>query len=57
MRSLPGVTRKNYKFIMSKVKNLKELSQLSKNELQNMIGNDNGNQLFEFLNKDVKEEE
>ncbi|RIA94468.1 hypothetical protein C1645_796494 [Glomus cerebriforme] len=56
LRSLPGVTSKNYKYIMSKVENLKELSQLSKNELQNMIGNDNGNQLFEFLNKDVKEE-
>jgi len=56
LRSLPGVTTKNYKYIMSKVENLKELSQLSKNELQNMIGNDNGNQLFEFLNKDVKEE-
>jgi len=41
---------------MSKVKNLKELSQLSKDELQNMIGNDNGNKLFEFFNKDVKEE-
>ena len=41
---------------MSKVENLKELSQLTKDELQNMIGNDNGNQLFQFLNKDVKEE-
>ena len=41
---------------MSKVENLKKLSQLSKNELQNMIGNDNGNKLFEFLNKDVREE-
>lgn len=41
---------------MSKVENLKELSQLSKNELQNMVGNDNGNKLFEFFNRDVKEE-
>ncbi|PKY47400.1 restriction endonuclease-like protein, partial [Rhizophagus irregularis] len=56
LRSLPGVTSKNYKYIMSKVENLKELSQLSKNELQNMVGNDNGNKLFEFFNRDVKEE-
>lgn len=41
---------------MSKVENLKELSHLSKNELQNMIGNDNGSKLFEFFNRDVKEE-
>ncbi|GBC02224.1 hypothetical protein RclHR1_04500012 [Rhizophagus clarus] len=56
LRSLPGVTSKNYKYIMTKVENLKELSQLSKNEMQNMIGNDDGNKLFEFFNKDVKEE-
>ncbi|CAG8592178.1 11966_t:CDS:2 [Funneliformis caledonium] len=57
LRSLPGVTTNNYRYIMSKLKNLKELGQISKNELQNMIGNDLGNKLFEFLNKDVKEEE
>ncbi|CAG8438592.1 3356_t:CDS:10 [Funneliformis mosseae] len=57
LRSLPGVTTNNYRYIMSKLKNLKELGQISKDELQNMIGNDLGNKLFEFLNKDVKEEE
>ncbi|CAG8727296.1 18554_t:CDS:1, partial [Acaulospora morrowiae] len=55
LRALPGITANNCKRVMSKVRNLRELSELSLSELQNLIGDEKGRTLFEFLEKDVKE--
>ncbi|CAG8468790.1 14528_t:CDS:10 [Cetraspora pellucida] len=51
LRALPGITAKNYKHIMSKVENLRELTELSLRELQILIGAENGKTLYEFLER------
>ncbi|CAH1766664.1 7194_t:CDS:10 [Entrophospora sp. SA101] len=53
LRALPGITTRNYKTVMAKVHNLKELSQMSLVELQVLIGKDNGKTLYEFFKKDA----
>ncbi|CAG8618224.1 23974_t:CDS:10 [Dentiscutata erythropus] len=54
LRTLPGITAKNYKHVMSKVDNLRELTELSLRELQILIGVENGKKLHEFLDRNVK---
>ncbi|CAG8763405.1 23191_t:CDS:10 [Gigaspora margarita] len=54
LRALPGITAKNYKHVMSKVENLRELTELSLRELQILIGVENGKTLYEFLERNVK---
>ncbi|CAG8453665.1 10156_t:CDS:10 [Dentiscutata heterogama] len=54
LRTLPGITAKNYKHVMSKVENLRELTELSLRELQILIGVENGKKLYEFLERNVK---
>lgn len=56
LRALPGINSKNYKCVMQKVYNLKELSQMSLKSLQNLIGKDNGKQLHDFFCRDAKDE-
>lgn len=49
---MPGVTFKNYKLIMNKVNNLRELSQLSLDELTTVMGNSKqASLLHEFIHK------
>ncbi|CAF0939740.1 unnamed protein product [Adineta steineri] len=49
---MPGVTFKNYKLIMNKVENLRELSQLKENELVTIMGNSKqASLLYNFIHK------
>lgn len=54
LRSLPGITTKNYRYVMSKVRNLEELCELSQKEIQDMIGVEAGNTLYNFVNTDSR---
>ncbi|KAI8914895.1 hypothetical protein DFJ77DRAFT_463850 [Powellomyces hirtus] len=56
LRSLPGITSKNYRYVMSKVRDLRELSQMTLQECQALIGSEFGRLLHEFFRKDAKDE-
>ncbi|GAA5882826.1 hypothetical protein JCM3774_002928 [Rhodotorula dairenensis] len=53
LRSLPGVSSKNYRYLSSQVENLEALVQLSLNEIQALIGVEPGKQLHGFLHSDM----
>jgi len=49
---MPGVTFKNYKLIMNKVENFRELTQLNENELTTIMGNSKqASLLYNFIHK------
>jgi len=49
---MPGVTFKNYKLLMNKVENLRELSQLKEAELTTIMGNSKqASLLYNFIHK------
>ena len=49
---MPGVTFKNYKLIMNRVENLRELGQLSESQLTTIMGNSKqASMLYEFIHK------
>lgn len=53
LRCIPGVSSKNVRYLMSSVKNLEELCDLDLKDLQDLIGNEPGKQVFEFLSKRI----
>jgi ERCC4-type nuclease len=49
---MPGVTFKNYKLIMNKIENFRELTQLNETELTTIIGNSKqASLLYNFIHK------
>ncbi len=49
---MPGVTFKNYKLIMNKVENFRALTQLTEDELTNILGNSKqASLLHNFIHK------
>ncbi|KAJ3298748.1 hypothetical protein HK104_010313 [Borealophlyctis nickersoniae] len=54
LRSLPGITSKNYRHVMSKATNLKELSEWSLEQCQEVIGQEFGRMLYAFFRKNAK---
>ena len=54
LRSLPGITVKNVKFVMSKVNSFRELCGLDMKALQEILGNEPGNACWEFLHHGEK---
>ncbi|KAI9012720.1 hypothetical protein BC832DRAFT_589708 [Gaertneriomyces semiglobifer] len=55
LRSLPGITSKNYRHVMTRANNLQELSQLGLPECQEMLGADAGRRLFKFFRRNARE--
>lgn len=49
LRSLPGITAKNVKYVMSKVGSVKEFSGLSLQAVQEILGNEPGKACWEFM--------
>lgn len=54
LRNLPGITTKNYRFVMSKVESVEALCQLDLKGVQELIGVEAGRLLHEFLAKDIR---
>jgi ERCC4-type nuclease len=49
---MPGVTFKNYKLIMNKVENFRELTKLNEDELTTIMGNSKqASLLYNFIHK------
>ena len=53
LRSLPGITSKNYKTVMNRVKTIRELASMSLAQIESLIGKENGRELHEFFDKNV----
>ncbi|KAG0025165.1 hypothetical protein BGZ82_010184 [Podila clonocystis] len=54
LRSLPGITSKNYKQVMSSVQNIRELADLDIAGLSAILGEGSAQTLWNFLNKDSR---
>jgi DNA excision repair protein ERCC-4 len=53
LKSLPGITCKNFHYIASQVKNLDELMDMKLQDLQDLIGSEQGKKLFNFINFNI----
>ena len=51
LRCLPGITTKNVKYVMSKVRNVRELCGLSLAQVQEILGVEPGRVCFDFMHK------
>ncbi|GAA5808344.1 hypothetical protein MFLAVUS_001734 [Mucor flavus] len=51
LRSMPGVTSINYKIIMNQIQDLDELMHLSQKRINDMIGEEQGRKLYQFIHK------
>lgn len=54
LQALPGINLKNYRYVMSKVESLRALSEMPVKDIQDIIGNEPGRALHEFLHRDAK---
>ncbi|KAF9140466.1 hypothetical protein BGX30_006479 [Mortierella sp. GBA39] len=54
LRSLPGITSKNYKQVMRHVESIRELAELDVASLSNIIGEGPAKTLWEFFHKDSR---
>lgn len=51
LRCLPGITAKNVKHVMSKVKNVRGLCDMNLAEVQDLLGKDPGKKCWDFIHK------
>ncbi|KAF9988517.1 hypothetical protein BGZ65_001979 [Modicella reniformis] len=54
LRSLPGITSKNYKHVMNNVESLRELVNMDTSRLAALVGEGPAQTLWNFLNKDSR---
>ncbi|SAM07091.1 hypothetical protein [Absidia glauca] len=54
LRSMPGVTSKNYWLIMNKVNNLESLAKMKEKAIQEIIGIGPGKLLYRFLHRTIR---
>ncbi|KAK0520363.1 DNA repair protein RAD16, partial [Tilletia horrida] len=55
LRSLPGITTKNYRYVMNQVRDLGELCAMSREEIQAVIGSEPGRVLHNFINRNMRD--
>jgi DNA excision repair protein ERCC-4 len=51
LRSLPGITAKNVKHVMSKVGNVRQLCEMSIGQVQEILGIEPGKACWEFMHR------
>ncbi|KAK0189016.1 hypothetical protein F5146DRAFT_1057602 [Armillaria mellea] len=51
LRSLPGITAKNVKYVMSKVRNVRELCEMDLKEVQDILGVAPGKVCYQFIHR------
>lgn len=51
LRTMPGVTSKNFTYICNNVRNVQELCHMSSESIQQLIGSELGKKLYEFLHQ------
>ncbi|KAF9030370.1 hypothetical protein BDZ89DRAFT_1159420 [Hymenopellis radicata] len=51
LRSLPGITAKNVKYVMSKVRNVREFCMMDLKGVQEILGNEPGKACYQFMHR------
>ncbi len=51
LRSLPGITAKNVKYVMSKVRNVRELCEMDLKQVQDILGVAPGKACYQFIHR------
>jgi DNA excision repair protein ERCC-4 len=51
LRTLPGITAKNARYVMRRVNSLKELCEMSLADVQELLGNEPGKACYDFLHR------
>jgi DNA excision repair protein ERCC-4 len=51
LRCLPGITAKNVKYVMSKVRNIRELCEMDLSQVQEVLGVEPGKACWEFMHR------
>lgn len=51
LRCLPGITAKNVKYVMSRLRNVRELCEMSLSQVQGILGVEPGKACWEFMHK------
>lgn len=51
LRAIPGISAKNIKFVMSRVRNVRELCELDLAGVQSILGVDAGKKAYEFMHR------
>ncbi|PVH13883.1 uncharacterized protein CXQ87_002001 [Candidozyma duobushaemuli] len=54
LQSIPGINNVNYTTVISRIRNIKEFVSLSKKDLHEMLGEENGNKAYNFVNRYVR---
>lgn len=54
LRSLPGITMKNYKSVMAKVRSIKELCEINFEQMKGILGAEAGKVCYEFIHRGEK---
>lgn len=49
LRTLPGITAKNVKYVMGKVGSVRELCEMSLEQVQELLGSEPGKACWEFI--------
>lgn len=53
MKSMPGVSGKNYQYIPNKVNSIRHLVDMTNKDMRDILGVDQGNALYGFINQTV----
>lgn len=53
LRALPGISTKNYRYVMSRVASVEALCDLELKAVQELVGNDPGKLLHGFIHRDI----
>ena len=54
LRALPGVSGHNLNYMMSKVESLGELCEMSRKQMINLLGDENGGKAWTFIHRDSR---
>ncbi|SCV74432.1 BQ2448_8071 [Microbotryum intermedium] len=57
LRNLPGVTTKNYRYVMNRVDSVESLCELELAQMQELVGVEQGRILWRFVNRNVADED
>lgn len=53
LRAIPGINARNYRHVVLKVSNLRELSGYTLEQCKALVGNENGTKIFNFFRTDM----
>lgn len=54
---MPGIDSNNKRFVLKQVKTIKELCKMDEVRLKDLVGDKNGRELYEFINRKIEYEQ